>query len=250
LFSQSFGIIIGFILEILTMKKTLLSFLGCLAVIAGVVSCNTDNDSTTPPVSAFGVVHASPDAGNVDVYVGGSAAAQNFAYGSDTGYFLVTPGTYAFQVAPTGTTNFVINTNVAVAPGTTYSIFAIDSLSAIKAAVVTDSFTVPSTDSVRVRFLHFSPDAPAVDIAVSGGAVLFGNRMFNDQAANASYQSFTTLAAGTYNLEIRAAGTATVVLPVPAVTLQGGKVYTLYAKGFLAGTGTQALGVGTIVHNE
>ena len=72
----------------------------------------------------------------------------------------------------------------------------------------------------------------------------------NDQAANASSQSFTTLAAGTYNLEIRAAGTATVVLPVPAVTLQGGKVYTLYAKVVLAGTGTQALGIGTIVHNE
>ncbi|QEC66022.1 DUF4397 domain-containing protein [Panacibacter ginsenosidivorans] len=231
------------------MKKTLFSLLGSLAVVAGVVSCTTKDQNTIPPVATFGVVHASPDAGNVDVYVGGSLAAQNFAYGSDTGYFAVTPGIYTLQVAPTGTTNFVINTNVTFSPATTYSVFAIDSLSAIKAAVVTDSFTTPSTDSVRVRFFHFSPDAPAVDVAIAGGSTLFSNRTFNDQSTNTSYQSFATLAAGTYNLEVRAAGTSTIVLPVP-ITLEGGKVYTLYAKGFLTGTGTQALGVGTVVHNQ
>jgi hypothetical protein len=232
------------------MKKTLFSLLGSLAVIAGVVSCNTKDQNPTPPIATFGIVHASPDAGNVDVYVGGNLAAQNFAYGADTGYFAVTPGTYTLQFAPTGTTNFVINTNIMLSPATTYSIFAIDSLSAIKAAVVTDSFTTPSTDSVRVRFFHFSPDAPAVDVAIAGGSTLFGNRTFNDQSANASYQSFTTIAAGTYNLEVRTAGTSTVVLPVPAITLEGGKVYTLYAKGFLTGTGTQSLAIGTVIHNQ
>jgi Domain of unknown function (DUF4397) len=230
------------------MKKTLFSLLGGLAAVIGVVSCNNDNSGTTPPIASFGIVHASPDAGNVDVYVGGSIAAQNFPYGSDTGYFAVTPGTYTLQVAPTGTSTFVINTSVSLAPGLTYSVFAIDSLSSIQAVTVQDDFTTPATDSVRVRFLHFSPNAPAVDIAVSGGSVLFANRTFNDQAANASLANFTTIAAGTYNLEVRAAGTSTVVLPA-AVTLEGGKVYTLYAKGFLAGDGAQALGVGTVVHN-
>lgn len=232
------------------MKKTLFSLLGGLAAIAGVVSCNDANDSTTPPISSFGIVHASPDAGNVDVYFGGGLAAENFAYGADTGYFAVTPGTYTLQVAPTGTINYVINSSISLAPGLTYSIFAIDSLGSIQSAVVQDDFTAPSSDSVRVRFLHFSPDAPAVDVALSGGDVLFANRTFNDQETNTSLATFTTLAAGTYNLEVRAAGTSTVVLPVPSVTLEGGKVYTLYAKGFLAGDGALALGVGTVVHNQ
>ncbi|CAN5469490.1 hypothetical protein BH10BAC2_BH10BAC2_23810 [soil metagenome] len=232
------------------MKKTLFSLAGGLALVIGVVSCNDKNDNTTPPIASFGIVHASPDAGNVDAYVGGSIAAQNFMYGSDTGYFAVTPGTYTLQVAPTGTSNFVVNTNISLAPGLTYSIFAIDSLSSIQAAVVQDDFITPPTDSVRVRFLHFSPDAPAVDVTVAGGSTWFSNRTFNDQSANASYQAFTTIKAGTYNLEVKAAGTPTVVLPIPSITLEGGKVYTLYAKGFLAGTGTQALGVGTVVHNQ
>lgn len=229
------------------MKKTLFSLLGGLAAIVGVVSCNTKNDNTTLPVSSFGVVNASPDSGNIDVYVGGSVAAQNFVYGSDTGYFAINPGTYSLQVAPSGTSNFVINSNITFNPATNYSVFTIDSAS----AVVTDSFTVPSTDSVLVRFFHFSPNAPAVDVAVAGGSTWFSNRTFNDQAANTGYQSFVTIPAGTYNLEVRAAGTSTVVLPLPSVSLLGGKVYTLYARGIVGATGTtQPLSLGTVVHNQ
>jgi len=229
------------------MKKTLFSLLGGLAAIIGVVSCNTKNDNTSVPVSYFGVVNASPDSGNLDIYVGGNVAAQNFAYGADTGYFAINPGTYSLQVAPTGTSNFVINSNVTFAPATSYSVFTIDSTN----AVVTDSFTVPSTDSVRVRFFHFSPNAPAVDIAVAGGSTWFTNRTFNDQAANAGYQSFVTIPAGTYNLEVRVAGTSTVVLPLPSEALVGGNVYTLYARGVLSATGTtKPLSVGAVIHNQ
>lgn len=221
--------------------------LGGLAAIVGVVSCNTKNDNTSLPVASFGVVNASPDSGNLDVYVGGNVAVQNFAFGSDTGYFAINPGTYSLQVAPTGTSNFVINTNASFAPGTSYSVFTIDSTSAVAA----DSFTVPSTDSVRVRFFNFSPNAPAVDLAVAGGSTWFTNRTFNDQAANAGYQSFITIPAGTYNLELRTAGTSTVLLPLPSEGLLGGKVYTLYARGILGATGTtKPLSVGSVIHNQ
>ena len=229
------------------MKKTLFSLLGGLAAIIGVVSCNTKNDDTSLPVSSFGIVNASPDSGNIDVYLGSNIAAQNFAYGADSGYFAINPGIYSLQVAPTGTTNFTINSNVSFAPGITYSVFTIDSAS----AVVTDSFSVPPTDSVRIRFFHFSPNAPAVDLGISGGSTWFTNRTFNDQESNTGYQSFVTIAAGTYNLEVRSAGTSTVVLPIPSLTLEGGKVYTLYARGILGATGsTQPLSVGTVVHNQ
>jgi hypothetical protein len=35
---------------------------------------------------------------------------------------------------------------------------------------------------------------------------------------------------------------------LPPVTLQPGKIYTVFAKGFLAGTGAQALGAEVIVN--
>jgi hypothetical protein len=73
--------------------------------------------------------------------------------------------------------------------------------------------------------------------------------MFNDQATNASLSNFTPLDAGTYNLEVRLAGTNTVVLSLPNVMLAAGKIYTVFAKGFAGGTGMQALGAQVIVNN-
>jgi hypothetical protein len=55
--------------------------------------------------------------------------------------------------------------------------------------------------------------------------------------------------AGSYNLEVRAAGTNTVVLSIPGIALTAGKIYTVFAKGFLGGTGVQALGAQIIMNN-
>ncbi len=100
-----------------------------------------------------------------------------------------------------------------------YSVFAIDSVSKISALVLTDDSTAPASGKAHVRFVHLSPNAPAVDVAVTGGAVVFGNKAFKD------YTAFTPLDAGTYNLEVRVAGTSTVALPLPGITLQAGKIY-------------------------
>ncbi len=72
---------------------------------------------------------------------------------------------------------------------------------------------------------------------------MFGNKAFKD------YTAFTPLDAGTYNLEVRVAGTSTVALPLPGITLQAGKIYTVFAKGFLGGSGSEALGAEIIANN-
>jgi hypothetical protein len=161
----------------------------------------------------------------------------------------VNAGTTNIKVSPTGTTTYVIDANVNLAANTNYSVFAVDSVSKIKAAVVTDNLAAPAAGKAHVRFFHFSANAPAVDIAVTGGPVLFSNRSFNDQAGNTSLANFTPVDAATYNLQVRLAGTSTVVLSVPNVALTAGKIYTVFAKGFVTGTGAQALGAQVIVNN-
>jgi hypothetical protein len=71
---------------------------------------------------------------------------------------------------------------------------------------------------------------PAVDVAVKGGAVLEPSLAF----PNAS--DYLTVDAMTVDVEVRAAGTSTVALAVPGLTLEAGKVYTVYAVGLLGGT--------------
>jgi hypothetical protein len=194
------------------------------------------------------VVHASPDAPNVDVRINNAVALTNVAYPTNSPYTAVDAGNANFKISPAGTTTYVIDATVPLEANKYYSVFAIDSVSKIKAAVVMDNLTTPATGKSHVRFFHFSPNAPAVDIAVTDGPVVFSNRRFNDQATTASLANFTPLDAGTYNLEVRLAGTNTVVLPLPNITLTAGKIYTVFAKGFVGGTGVQALGAQVIVN--
>lgn len=63
------------------------------------------------------------------------------------------------------------------------------------------------------------------------------------------FYDFRAVGAGTYNLEVRLANQPVVVLSLPNITFESGKIYTIYAKGFVGASGTQALGAGIINNN-
>lgn len=207
--------------------------------------CSDDDDNPVAPAQQARVmaVHASPDAPAVDLLVDNAVAGTGLAYPNNTGYANVTAGTRNVKVNVTGTSNTVINADLALAAGTTYTVFANGPVASIGALVVTDDLTAPAAGKAHVRFVHLSPDAPAVDVAVAGGPVVFADQSFRD------FTAFTPVDAGTYDLEVRLAGTATVALAVPDVTLQAGKIYTVFARGFASGSGAQALGAQIIVNN-
>lgn len=82
-----------------------------------------------------------------------------------------------------------------------------------------------------MRFLHASPDAPAVDIAVSDGPVLFGNVPFSEARDYIDVPGNTMV-----TLEVRLAGTDTVVKSFPGVMFRPGTYYTVYAIGLAGGS--------------
>ena len=217
--------------------------LGLVSVLA-LSSCSNDSNPTAPaPKARVMAVHASPNAPAVDLLVDNVVAGTGLAFPNSTAYLEVKAGTRNVKVNVTGTSTTVINADLAVAGGSYYTVFAADSVSKIAPVVLTDDLTAPAAGKAHVRFVHLSPNAPAVDVAVTGGPVLFPNQAFK------AYSAFTPVDAGTYNLEVRLAGTSTVVLPLPGITLTAGKIYTVFAKGFVGGAGAQALGAQIIVNN-
>ena len=77
------------------------------------------------------VVHASPAAGTVDVYVDGAKLLSNFTFGSVTGYVMVPAGPHKIQVAPAGKgiSASVITQTVSVAAGVPYTVAAVGTAS-------------------------------------------------------------------------------------------------------------------------
>ena len=182
------------------------------------------------------VAHASPDAPAVDVLVNDAVALSNITFKEITDYAELPAGTYNVKVVPTGATEpVVIEANLDLAAGTDYTVAAVNELAAIEPLVLVDNNSAPAEGNAHVRFVHASPDAPAVDIAVTDGPVLFPDVAFTEAT------DYLPVPAGTYDLEVRLAGTDTVVLPLPGITLDEGTVYTAWAMGLAAGSGEQAL---------
>jgi LPXTG-motif cell wall-anchored protein len=177
------------------------------------------------------VVHASPDAPAVDVWVNGAVAFSNAPFQGITDYAELAPDSYQVQVSPTGATEpIVIDATLDLAGGTDYTVVAVGQLADIEPLVLVDNNSAPASGKAHVRFVHASPDAPAVDIAVAnGGPVLFSNVPFKGVG------DYLPVDAGTYDLEARLAGTDTVALSVPGVSLADGAVYTIFAMGLAGG---------------
>jgi hypothetical protein len=135
------------------------------------------------------------------------------------------------QVVPAGTiTPVVINADLDLVVGQTYTVAAVGLVAEIEPLVIIGDRTLPAAGQAHVRFVHASPGAPAVDVAVAGGDVLFENVAFQGS------EEYLPVPAGTYDLEVRLTGTDTTVLTVPGVALEEGRVYSIFAIGLAEGT--------------
>ena len=178
------------------------------------------------------VLHASPDAPNVDVYANGNRVLTNVPFKTASDYLTVPAGTYTFEVRTAGAasaSNPVLSATADLRAGTDYTVAALDRVAQIKARVFVDDNTAPAPGKAHVQVIHASPDAPAVDIALKGGAVLVPNLPFGEQRGPLPVD------AGTYDLEVRAAGTNNVALPLDGIRLEDGNVYTFAAAGLAQG---------------
>lgn len=229
-------------------------FIFLFIVSFSMIGCSDDNTTTptTTQKANLMVVHASPDAPQVDIYVDGTKVRDTLSFPGNTSYLQINSGTRNIKVNVAGTNTTVIGpVDLSFNANTNTSIFAIDSVAKISPLVVSDDPTAPASGKAHIRFIHLSPNAPGVDVSVTGqpqGTGLFTNRTFN-KTITGSESSFTPVDAGTYNLEVRLANTLTVVLPLPGITLTAGKIYTVFASGFVGGSGIQQLNAQIIANN-
>ncbi len=189
------------------------------------------------------VAHLSPNTPNVDVWLDGAVvpALTNVPFKTVSGYLKIPVGPHSIAVYATGTTtNPAINVPSLTLEKKNYTVGAIGLLNgtgaqALKANVYVDDLT-SNTTKARVRVVHASPDAPNVDVAVQGGAVVVTNLAYPSATA-----TYLELAAGAYPLEIRATGSAAAVLKFTTPALEAGKVYTVFAVDVVAKLGVVAV---------
>jgi hypothetical protein len=193
------------------------------------------------------VLHASPDAPAVDVYVNGAKVGAPLAgleFGDLSTYVALPAGSYDFKVCASADASIcpIVANGVALTAGTHYTIAATNVLASIEVKIITDA-PAPVADMTQVRVVHFSADTPAVDVLTQdGSAKVVTNLAYPDATG------YLTLTPGSYDLKVCANADNTVCpLDPGALALEAGRSYSVFAIGSLAGsTLTAAVGVDAV----
>jgi len=230
-------------------SKTVFAVLAASALLA---ACGGDSDPL--PQASVRVAHFAPDVPAVDVFLkapGAPNAAtnrllQNVTFPAATAYTKVDAGSYDLSVALAGSLTGVLNLNgAALASNSNTSVFATGLLAgtgtqALALRAYADDRT-PVAGKAKVRVIHLSPDAPAVDVVVLSGGTIAARPVINLSYPNATATSLQ-LDPGTYTLAVVPTGASAPVLPTAAgvpVVLAAGDVATVVAIGALATPGAQ-----------
>jgi hypothetical protein len=192
-------------------------------------------------------LHGSPDAPAVDIYAGETLLVENIAFGELSGTVQVPPGTYTLDFYVTGT-----GTGSPTASFDTPDLMAGSAYLAVAAGELApegteEAFTLLAfeelfdpTETARVRAIHASGDAPAVDIGtVDGGTgeidvVLFQNLAWSESSDAIGLEA----PVGDLTLGVAETGSTTPVATFDVTTSAGLQTFAV-AAGALAPDGVE-----------
>ena len=210
----------------------LLKLIAAATATALVAACGggdtEDRLDVRDPVVRF--IHAVPGAANVSFYRDSSAQPPaNVAYKSVSRYYDVSNSPAQWSVRPAATPATVLaSANVNPSQGDRYTFVALPGSSAgsVALSVIEDPYNKGLlTDKARVRVMHASPAAPAVDVYLIQPAQDLAtatptlSNLGYGAAQPASGADSLEVPGGSFRLVLTLAGTKTVVFNAPTVSI-------------------------------
>jgi hypothetical protein len=149
-----------------------------LGLAIGVSACDEEDDTsgiTVPNFYSLQVIHASPDAPDVNVLLNGSAAATDLSYKQSSGLLTLNgtgPANIEVQAQlPGGNATVIPAASLPFADDTTTSVIAVGTVGGadLDAVVITNPTTPVGAGNVRIQAVHGAPNvAIPVDVYVTG----------------------------------------------------------------------------------
>jgi hypothetical protein len=209
-----------------------LSFVALTLIASGCEDDESQPAAPAPSQTNLRVVHLSPDAPEVDVYLNGDSnpSVTDLAFNEGTNFLTIAAGTYDVAVAPANTSlgaAVLPVDNIALAANAKYTAVAFAPVASIDALLLTDDLSTPPAGQIRVRAIHTASAVGQVDIwnipAAGAPAPLYPDVNFGDAGG------YLVLPAGAYTLgfDVDNDSTPDVVFTLPA--LAAGTVANVFA---------------------
>lgn len=230
--------------------------------IAGLcVQCNKSIDSSGKQAS-LSVTNAAPGIASLNVLFENNKFADQLAFGTTTGtsgnpYLSTISGVHNFKAGPDDE-HFYIDGNIGLLANKYYSVFIYDTLNngKLRTLLLQDGLSAPVDTISSIRVLDFFRDTARLQVVVINTDTTYAldTVRLTTSYIGANLNPDPSLFSS-FNYRIRSGPCHVQVLRdsslvlTDSFSLQGGKLYTLYSKGFNNGSGADTLGLKLIQHN-
>jgi hypothetical protein len=234
--------------------SVLLSFFGLIFLVMPFVSsCGKSPNSNAAALNIqYQVVNLNQGIGSVDLYVNFiKVNSSSYFYPNASGYFYLPSIQTPFQIRP-GTSLTpgtiapsynILTLNNTLVPNTRYTLMLMGlTKDTVYSIFTADTSSVPTQGKGKVRFVNASPNNLGQISVTANDTTAFAGVPFKTMT------KFIQLTAGTYDFKMYQTGSTDVLLDKPNVTIQDGRIYTLYCYGLANRTDSLAFGSGFITN--
>jgi|GEM_PF-1392394 len=197
------------------------------------------------------LIHAAAGTGPVDVYFQDKLQTQSIAPGTSAGYFTAEKKEKEswhgeIRSAENGTLLSTV-TNPAWENGKRYTVVLFGNDKRLTKELFGDGYSIPPSGRANLRFMHFVPDMPEVDVYLDKKLLFDDVSYYGDNIFNGTRPFTLVNAGGLHTVEIRSTGT-----PARSFTrsfsLDPGNTYTLFTHGNAASPGSGGFSMELALH--
>ncbi|TWJ02556.1 uncharacterized protein DUF4397 [Mucilaginibacter frigoritolerans] len=229
----------------------------CLGVagvlfISSIQSCGKSGAASAAGLNIqYEILNLSPNLGYISLYIDYNqvnSLTTPYIYGVNSGYFYVPSVDIPYQFRPfiyngnSGTTLF--SRSDSLKTGLKYSLFITGTaVNGVPQQLFTvDTATEPAIGRAKIRFVNVSPSATGGLDMYANGTLAFGAQLYPTNS------KFIEVPVGNYDIQIKAAGGTAILSEQSTVTVQDGRLYTIYAYGYTTRSDSAAFNSGFITN--
>jgi hypothetical protein len=199
----------------------------------------SSTNSSTNTLTYLSVLNLAPYSPAAEVFLNGAQATGSILPGNySSSYAHLTPAAYdvKFETAASDSLLAEIPTSSYDSSHFYTLVLYNDSIHGpAKAIKIIDDFSAVTLSNSYVRFMDMCLELPSVDLYINGSPVQ-QNRVAKDNVANETFDIFTPISPGSFNLQIKKAGTDSVMASLQNATFTAGNAYTVFLSGSVTST--------------
>jgi hypothetical protein len=202
-------------------------------ILFGCAKSASSSNSPANSLTYITVMNLAPYSPAAEVFLNGTQVTGAILPGNYSGsYAHLTPNSYdvKFETASDSVLGEIGSSSYDTAHFYTLILYNDSIHGPAKAVKIFDDFSTITLSNSYIRFMHMCLELPGVDLYINGSPVQ-QNRVAKDNVTNETFNIFQPVPAGAFTLQVKKAGTDSVLGSLNSTTLAAGNAYTVFLSG-------------------